>query len=88
MKPEELRIGNYVYNNGVVVKCDGRTIFDLWSYSREDWCYILNGYKVSIDYKFGILGSSVILSKIKYVNQLQNLYFALTGDELILNKKA
>lgn len=27
-----------------------------------------------------------IPAKIKYVHQLQNLYFALTGEELILNK--
>lgn len=29
-------------------------------------------------------GSSLIIGKIKYVHQLQNLYFALTGEELII----
>jgi len=31
MKANELRIGNYILNDGVVVKADGRTIFDIWS---------------------------------------------------------
>lgn len=37
---------------------------------------------------FGIyLMGSYTLPNIKYVHQLQNLYFALTGKELILNKR-
>lgn len=30
MKANELRIGNYLLNNGVVVKIDARSIFDIW----------------------------------------------------------
>jgi hypothetical protein len=26
----DLRIGNYLYNDGVIVKIDARTIFDIW----------------------------------------------------------
>ena len=33
-------------------------------------------------WEFYVMGSSCILAKIKYVHQLQNLYFALTGEEL------
>jgi hypothetical protein len=29
---------------------------------------------------------SIFMTEVKYVHQLQNLYFALTGEELILNK--
>jgi hypothetical protein len=32
------------------------------------------------------LESSVFISEIKYVHQLQNLYFALTGEELTINE--
>lgn len=27
---EDLRVGNYLYNDGVIVKIDARTIFDIW----------------------------------------------------------
>jgi len=33
------------------------------------------------------LESFVFISEIKYVHQLQNLYFALTGDELTVNER-
>ncbi len=31
MEAKDLRIGNYIYNDKVVVQADGRTIFDIWS---------------------------------------------------------
>ena len=31
MNANELRTGNYILNDGVVVQADGRTIFDIWS---------------------------------------------------------
>lgn len=49
--------------------------------------FYLNGfYIIKSNYVFELLieGSSVILSKIKFVHQLQNLYFALTGQELTI----
>ena len=30
MKASDLRIGNYLYNDGVVVEIDARSIFDIW----------------------------------------------------------
>ena len=30
MNANELRIGNYLYNDGVLVKIDARSIFDIW----------------------------------------------------------
>jgi len=32
------------------------------------------------------VSNSIIIARFKYVHQLQNLYFALTADELIYNK--
>jgi hypothetical protein len=49
--------------------------------------YVYNGYFIRNFQEIIILGSSVILAKIKYVHQLQNLYFALTGEELTINEK-
>jgi hypothetical protein len=36
-------------------------------------------------FEFLTIGSSIILADIFYVHQLQNLYFALTGEELTIN---
>ncbi len=106
MKANELKIGNYVYNDAVVVSIDARSIFDIWddkglkNYNpiplTEEWLLKFGFHKTSKDKKdryrlderlivirdnfFTDYGSSV---QIKYVHQLQNLYFALTGKELI-----
>lgn len=37
--------------------------------------------------KYTVCVDSVVNKNIKYVHQLQNLYFALTGEELTLNNK-
>lgn len=120
MDVKELRVGNIVLKNGLVVTVDGRTIFDLYGFEshgieteiyqpiriNEGWllrcrktdkglliqdnnypdgdlyidfndqgtqCYL---YNCSDGYRFGI--------EIKYVHQLQNIYFALTGEELTI----
>jgi hypothetical protein len=117
MKAEELRIGNWVYFNGVVEKIDldsfhGIAIYDyldldpfhgiatydcLDSYNpiplTEEWILKFGFCKVNkVDYESncgtleledtdgGFLFDSRIV--IKYVHQLQNLYFALTEEEL------
>jgi hypothetical protein len=50
--------------------------------------WLLNGWFInSKNYDFMVLGSSVVLAKIKHIHQLQNLYFALTGEELTLKNK-
>ena len=47
--------------------------------------YILNGYKLDEQFKFFVQGSSVVLRELKYVHQLQNLYYSLTGKELVMD---
>ena len=37
MKANELRIENYILNDGVVVQADGRTIFDIWSGTSKNY---------------------------------------------------
>lgn len=114
MKASELRIGNYLYNDNVVVKIDARSIFDIWddeglrNYKSipltEDWLLkfgfkcVWSGqgegstFKLSDIYlhshdfvkNFSLVefqGKDVKI-KINSVHQLQNLYFALTGQEL------
>lgn len=92
MNPEELRIGNYVnYGSGItdsVVSIDCKMVH-LSQYSAlgfddiqgipltEEW------FVKNCDLDMGWL--NVWKAKIEYVHQLQNLYYALTGEELILN---
>jgi hypothetical protein len=51
----------------------------------NDWTYLfwnkLAGFELSVN------KHSVVLPHIKYVHSLQNLYYALTGEELTLNTK-
>ena len=44
--------------------------------------YLLNGWFITTDLCFMVLGSSVILSKLKYLHRLQNIYFELNNEEL------
>ena len=106
LRAEELRIGNLININGLIVNIDARTIFDFDHDNRkkepipltEEWlikfgllktkegsfllgCYDLIGYEDS--YRI-LLPKNGILATIKYVHQLQNLYFALTQTELII----
>ena len=115
MKVEELRVGNCLYNNGVVVRIDARSIFDIWddkglkNYQpillTEEWLikfglnetkdqdlfrvnYVnyhkgSNTFSYCIDYYFSEEGYvENMFKEIKYVHELQNLYFALTGSNL------
>ena len=117
MKPNELRIGNYVYgfgtNPGIVDELHKSHLCIAWdngtvtySYDElkpisltEDWLKkfgfrntVLNGWTKkrfpifelinNVLYPPDYLLSTFIV--IKYVHQLQNLYFALTEKELIL----
>jgi hypothetical protein len=50
--------------------------FGIWGYGD----FYLLGYKKGFEYWYGRQ------YEIKYVHQLQNLYFALTGEELTLNE--
>ncbi|MEN5306801.1 hypothetical protein ABE425_04755 [Chryseobacterium cucumeris] len=100
--PQELRLGNKVLRNGIIVTVDNQTFWDVEKYPdqyepielNEDWLLKFGFHKVQ--YSFWINGLAVhnntpfefyILYEqnrtyIKYVHQLQNLYFALTGEEL------
>ena len=57
---------------------ESKTFFGRNSFEKDGYHLIKNGKY----FEFLVIGSSVILAKIKYVHQLQNLYFALTGKEL------
>lgn len=115
IQANELRVGNLIYSDGIVVTADARTIFDIWDSSKKydpiqitpEWLERL-GFKLvddsgmTLEYNkrkitilFGtqrtppILGDVLLgddqdtyVNHIKYVHQLQNLYFALTGTEL------
>lgn len=110
MKASDLRIGNLLHSNGVVVTIDGRTIFDIWddeglkTYSpiplTEEWL-LKFGFEYDHDGRYEYHGSKFYRYKsrlivdrgglffdygsdveIKYAHQLQNLCFALTGEEL------
>jgi len=48
--------------------------------------YLKDGWFISNDnYSFMVLGSSVILCKLKWVHQLQNLFFYLASEELVFS---
>jgi hypothetical protein len=102
MKANELRLGNYVYDNlGGVLKIKGISLdstlshikpiplTEEWflkfgfhkkykSYEKGDFSFINGGYN-KLAYKLSIIENTP-----KYVHQLQNLYFALTGEELTI----
>jgi hypothetical protein len=109
MKPNELRIGNYIYlsdKEKVWEILDGHEIDECYEnpytksiYLTEEWLLKLgfqsNPYQDR--YEKGVLHIECDKTKgylqlwceqlpqaifIKYVHQLQNLYFALTGQEL------
>jgi hypothetical protein len=61
---------------------------DMWQglgfWQNEDYSIVLRGDK---NCKYQLRLQGYFNSHIEHVHQLQNLYFALTGKELILNKK-
>ena len=124
MKANELRIGNYLFNENSeakqVVKIGFTRVWigkinDYWDavdygdtssiplteewllkfgFEEEGESFNLNDFSIELigddgrwcTYFFDTYHSvECSLSLIKYVHQLQNLYFALTGEELILN---
>mgnify|MGYP003659990312 CR=1 FL=1 len=46
--------------------------------------YGLNGYNLRLNYDVGM---SKYIGSIKHVHQLQNLYYALTGEHLVIQNK-
>lgn len=108
MKAQQLRIGNYIWNQSqeVAVRVDIRILNDVYYYNKvnkdhgwepipltEKWLKNL-GFKKGrkgfwfqggVEYnpkKFDLSFFGYV--EIKHVHQLQNLYFALTGEDLHL----
>lgn len=119
MNANELKIGNYLYNDGVLVKIDARSIFDIWdnkglkNYTQvpltEKWLNDL-GFSVisesSAGKRYGYVIDGIFSSdltfifwkttkeagkffrcnlELKSIHQVQNLYFALTGEDLFVS---
>jgi len=121
MKPQDLRIGNWVNcitcdgtkQEGIVneiteihTRANGWTYLEpiplteewllrfgfeekimktkiIWEYTRHITMKLIKGYKRN-GYPFHLLGYKHNPHPIKHVHQLQNLYFALTGEELTI----
>jgi hypothetical protein len=105
MNNKEIRIGNLINRNGLIVTVDEQTFWDMIHNTEqyepvkitEDWLLKFGFEKYEFDnvqypqYRwknrlivvrhgcFVDYGTSV---QLKYVHKLQNLYFALTGEEL------
>lgn len=71
--------------------------FNFWKrqYAGSKPVYFLesNGFEFSfdeagIDFCYKSANIAIYLSHIKHIHQLQNLYFDLTGEELIINERA
>ncbi len=109
MDARELRIGNWVMNQGLKIEFDendwdciinriySRTPMDRYEPIplTEEWLvkfgfkkdkneYILvNGIRIELE-RLIIHIDNTIICLIKYVHQLQNLYFCLTSEELTI----
>ena len=70
-----------VYNLGIPVFVKNN--FRIWDNRDKVEYEKILGYSDSSDFKF--IYSKNIQPYIKYVHQLQNLYFSLTGEELKIN---
>lgn len=55
----------------------------IWDDPKSDYHYCESGYFID---NRGDYGHYCDIGDIKYLHQLQNLYFALTGDELIIKQ--
>jgi len=109
MKPEELRIGNWVYMFGSTSVCSKVNIksiefYDLmepiplteewlerfgFEFDGEWWDYLNFGINIRqnrCSESLGEFGFNYYPIP-KYVHQLQNLYYALTGEELEIKDK-
>ena len=53
----------------------------VWLYDNKEYCFLIHNEKDSLDNN-DLRVFSTPLANIKHVHQLQNLYHALTGEEL------
>lgn len=117
MKATELMLNNAIIRNGILVRVDEQTFWDIQNFPEqyrpipltEEWL-VSFGYeydtvmywkivkalneellsiglsKCSIGWSFQLVTFGNQITNVEYVHQLQNLYFALTGEELIAKK--
>lgn len=64
---------------------DSSQFLELWIDEEDDNEYFI-GYITNDEFEENIT-NPIFLNHIKYVNQLQNIYFALTGEELKFKKQ-
>lgn len=105
MEAKELRLGNYVYNGGIIsldiemLYAFNECLYDLQPIPiTEQWLLDL-GFKAKKAYnrtfyyadsfnEWKVIYQDGLIKRngkvIKHIHQLQNLYFALTGQELKL----
>lgn len=57
-------------------------------FTNDDHHYYLESIDLSLDRSYQPFGIGKYKLKFEYVHQLQNLYFALTGEELILKNNS
>ena len=104
MRAEELRVGNLVFDGITNEKVSSSMLHYGWRNENykgipltEEWLLKFGfdkdiftcGYKADI--VKGILYldyGEIELTEVKHVHQLQNLYFALTGEELKIQENA
>lgn len=61
-----------------------------FAFINNGFCYELKDFKILIhankDFQFTVIYKDLdICGNIKYIHKLQNLYFALTGEELVVS---
>ncbi|WP_107039945.1 hypothetical protein [Brumimicrobium mesophilum] len=82
----EVKIGGYIHKISDDAQVDLDTIpldkSDLikFGFVKEECFYYKNGVAIEDDFTLEGFGDV----ELKYVHQLQNLYFALTGEELVM----
>ena len=89
MKANELRIGNYVSYGGEIVRVTG--VDQEYVYiDRITFDYLQHGDVEPVELtdeilkKVGVKSLKFIGINVEYLHDLQNLYFALTGEELTI----
>ena len=108
IKANELRLGNWIYNNNNEYQVTPYVIEELWASVRgwvqpisltDKWLikfgfekYDTNKYSINHFYirkvgdEFETQIGECLYKTIDYVHQLQNIYFALTNEELEIKR--
>lgn len=108
---KDLRVGNYLQKDGVMVQIDARSLFDIWEETKEyvpielsrdimfrlgfevfpwGWVKVSNndfGVRLTLQsFSYEVSGNNAV--RLKFVHQLQNLFYCLTGEDLVFPKMA